>query len=243
MIKKIVLGVALAGLVGVLVFGAVGRTDARLDTGTEEGRGAQGYGQPGDDGLNQDQQGGPRYGRADGRAQEGPYDPGSGLVYGQEGAGLPVDCDGDCDCDGPDHDQQGGRRSDTARAGLGQGQGGSQGGGAGGGTAEGGKIGDTGQAQVGEWVTLEGVVTSLDADAMVVVSAANGEIVEVGNRAWWFAQEQGFAANVGDDVILLGFYEGDKLEVGGIIDSSSGQTVSLRDESGRPLWAGRGNRG
>ena len=69
MIKKIVLGVALAGLIGVLVFGAVGRTDARLDTGTEEGHSAQGYGQPGDDGLNPDQQVGPRYGQAEGSAQ------------------------------------------------------------------------------------------------------------------------------------------------------------------------------
>lgn len=243
MVKKIVLGVALAGLVGVLVFGAVNRTDAKIDTGTAKGRSAQGYDQPAGDGPN-DQQGGPRHGRADGRAQEGPYDPDSGPGYGQDGNQGPAQegCDDDCDCDGPDHDQQGGRRSDTARAGLGKGQGGSQGGGAGRGTAEEGKIGGTGQAQVDEWVTLEGVVTGLDADAMVV-SAANGEIMEVSNRAWWFAQEQGFAANVGDDVSLLGFYDGDKLEVGRITDSSSGQTVSLRDESGRPLWAGRGNRG
>jgi hypothetical protein len=243
MIKKIVLGVALAGLVGVLVFGAVGRTDARLDTGTAEGRSAQGYGQPGGDGPN-DQQGGPRHGQADGRAQEGPYDADSGPGYGQDGnQGPPQEgCDGDCDGDDPDHDQQGGRRSDTARAGLGQGQGGSRGGGAGRGTAEGGEMGGTGQAQVGEWVTLEGVVTGLDGDAMVV-SAANGEILEVSNRAWRFAQEQGFTANVGDDVILLVFYDGDKLEVGRITDSSSEHTVSLRDESGRPLWAGRGNHG
>ena len=132
MVKKVVLGVALAGLVGVLVFGAVSRTDAKLDTGTAEGRSAQGYGQPEGDGPN-DQQGGPRhgqaddspgsgpedaprYGQADGRAQGGPYGPGDGSGYGPEGRpgrgqregwNTAADCDGeDCDCggDGPGHD-------------------------------------------------------------------------------------------------------------------------------------------
>ncbi len=116
MVKKIVLGVALAGLVGVLVFGAVSRTDAKLDTGTAEGLSAQGYGQPEGDGPNQDQQGGPRHGQADGRAQGGPYGPGDGSGYGPEGRpgrgqregwNTAADCDGeDCDCGGhgPGHD-------------------------------------------------------------------------------------------------------------------------------------------
>ena len=49
-------------------------------------------------------------------------------------------------------------------------------------------------------------------------------------------------AQAGDSVSLTGFYEDGDFEVGQIDDQTTGQTVSLRDESGRPLWAGRGRR-
>ena len=83
---------------------------------------------------------------------------------------------------------------------------------------------------------------SVDANTLIV-QTDSGEQVTVENRAWWFAQEQGFSAQVGDQVTLVGFYEGDDLEVGRIDDTTSGQTVLVRDENGRPLWAGRGRRG
>jgi hypothetical protein len=100
----------------------------------------------------------------------------------------------------------------------------------------------TGQAEVDEWLTLQGTVVSTAADALVV-QATDGRQVIVENRPWWFAQEQGFAPQEGDQVSLTGFYEGENLEVGQIFDSSNGQTVQIRDESGRPLWAGRGRHG
>jgi len=74
------------------------------------------------------------------------------------------------------------------------------------------------------------------------VLTAAGEQVVVENRPWSFAQEMGFAAQPGDQVTLVGFYEDETLEVGQIADASNGQTVQLRDESGRPMWAGRGRR-
>jgi hypothetical protein len=97
----------------------------------------------------------------------------------------------------------------------------------------------TGQADVGEWLTLQGTVASVDSNALVV-QTRDGEQVTVENRAWWFAQDQGFSAQVGDEVRLTGFYEGDELEVGQIDDITTGQTVLVRDENGRPLWAGQG---
>jgi hypothetical protein len=100
----------------------------------------------------------------------------------------------------------------------------------------------TGQAQVDEWLTLQGTVTSVDADTLAV-QTDGGEQVTVDNRAWWFAQDQGFTAQAGDRVTLTGFYEDGDFEVGQIDDLTTGQTVSLRDNSGRPLWAGRGRRG
>ena len=100
----------------------------------------------------------------------------------------------------------------------------------------------TGQANVEEWLTLQGTVVSADANTLVV-QTVSGEQVTMENRAWWFAQEQGFSTQVGDQVTLVGFYENSDFEVGQIPDATNGQTVLVRDENGRPLWAGRGRRG
>jgi hypothetical protein len=100
----------------------------------------------------------------------------------------------------------------------------------------------TGQAEVDAWLTLHGTVVSLD-ESSLVVQAADGEQVVVENRPWWFAQEQGFSAQPGDEVTLVGFYEDGEFEVGRLDNLSAGLTVPIREESGRPLWAGGGRRG
>jgi len=171
MVKKLVLGALLVGLIAILVAGAVIRT---LD---KAGNGAEARGQ----------------GQGHGASGQGALETGAG-GYGGEG-----------NSDAP---------GDSAGA---------------------------GQAQVGEWLTLSGTVVSVDADALVV-QTAEGEVV-VENRPWWFAQELSFSAQVGDQVILTGFYEDGVFEAGQIDDTTTGQTVRLRDENGRPGWAGRGRRG
>ena len=58
-------------------------------------------------------------------------------------------------------------------------------------------------------------------------------------------------AQVGDQVTLRGFNEDEDLstgsdqhfEVGRIDNASNDQGVLIREENGRPLWAGRGRRG
>jgi hypothetical protein len=100
----------------------------------------------------------------------------------------------------------------------------------------------SGQVNVEEWLTTQGTVVTVDADTLVV-QTVSGEQVAMENRPWWFAQEQGFSAQVGDQVTLVGFYENGDFEVGQIDDATNGQTVLVRDENGRPLWAGRGQRG
>jgi hypothetical protein len=180
MTKKIVWGVVLFGLIGLLVAGALVRTVAK----TGDGTGTRGG-----------------YGRNSGnhRIVDSSPDAGAAELSGQEGTGT------------------------LARgAGFGDGTG-------------------TGQAQVDEWLTLEGTVVSVDAEALVVLTAS-GEQVALENRPWSFALEQGFVAQPGDQVTLVGFYENGTLEVGQLADASNGQTVQLRDESGRPMWAGRGRR-
>jgi len=96
-------------------------------------------------------------------------------------------------------------------------------------------------ASVDEWLTFQGTVSSVSEDALTV-STSEGELL-VENRPWLFAQEQGFAAAVGDELTLTGFYEDDAVEVGRIYNTTTGKSVDIRDENGRPLWAGRGRRG
>lgn len=99
----------------------------------------------------------------------------------------------------------------------------------------------TGEAEVETWLTLQGSVSRADPDALVVQLGGDEQVV-LENRPWSFAQELGFAAEAGDSVSLTGFYEEDSLEVGTITNLRTGQEVQLREESGRPLWAGRGRR-
>jgi hypothetical protein len=100
----------------------------------------------------------------------------------------------------------------------------------------------TGQAQVDTWLTLQGTVVSIDSNALVV-EAEGGEQVVVENRPWWFAQEQGFVAQTGDELVVVGFYEGDEFEVGRLDNLATGLSVPIRGENGRPLWAGGRGRG
>jgi hypothetical protein len=104
-----------------------------------------------------------------------------------------------------------------------------------------GEASGTGLAQVDEWLTLNGSVQVATVDEMIVQTDTGQEIL-VDGRAWRFAQELGFMAQAGDWVRLTGFYENGDFEVGQIQDLTTGQSANLRDESGRPLWAGRGRR-
>jgi hypothetical protein len=96
-------------------------------------------------------------------------------------------------------------------------------------------------AYANEWLTLSGTVLNVDANALSV-SLASGEQMVVDGRAWSYAQEQGFTAQPGDALTLTGFYDGDTFEVGRIENLTQQVSVTLRDDSGRPQWAGgRGN--
>lgn len=96
-----------------------------------------------------------------------------------------------------------------------------------------------GQAEVAEWLSLNGIVISVD-DSALVVELGDGQVISVKSRPWWFARESGFSAEIGDEISLVGFYEGETFEVGQINNLSSGIMVQIRQESGRPLWAGGG---
>jgi hypothetical protein len=214
MAKKIILGVLLAGLVGLLVWGGVNRTLARTE---ETPRGVQSESLYGGNGHGLSQQtneidaglGGQGFGASAGQSGEQAASPqnATGRGQGRQGGGT---------------------------GSAGQGQGGGTGGQSG--LAESG--GDP-QAEVAEWVTLQGTAESVSADA-ALIAASTGETIILDGRAWSFAKEAGFSMQAGEEVSLTGFYEEDEFEIGVVEDLTSGQSIQLREQSGRPAWAGNG---
>jgi hypothetical protein len=96
-----------------------------------------------------------------------------------------------------------------------------------------------GMVEVDEWITVEGQVTTVDAEKMVV-KTSDGKEIEISLQAWVYAQAEGFKVSVDDKVSLVGFYDRNNFEAGKITNSTSGKSVALRDDYGRPLWAGGG---
>jgi hypothetical protein len=89
-----------------------------------------------------------------------------------------------------------------------------------------------------ELLSLEGVIESIDENSLVIITQ-NGVVV-IENRAWSYAQDQGFTPGLEDQVTIEAFYdEYVSLEVASIQDLTNGQRLVLRDENGRPMWAGR----
>jgi len=97
-------------------------------------------------------------------------------------------------------------------------------------------------AQGVQWTTLQGNVIGVSQFAMSV-QTPTGEKVIIENRPWSFALEQGFTAKVGDQLKMNGFYQNGLFEIGQMQNLTNGSAVQVRDQSGRPGWAGRGNSG
>jgi hypothetical protein len=87
------------------------------------------------------------------------------------------------------------------------------------------------------WETVTGRV--IVADSEMVLETAEGEL-DVGLGQAWYRDEAGLILEVGDEVTVTGFYEDGEFKAGTIENLTRDQTVVLRDESGRPMWSGRG---
>ena len=98
------------------------------------------------------------------------------------------------------------------------------------------------QAQVDEWVTIEGTLMSFQGGNMTM-STAEGEILSFQTGRPSFFAEQNVTFQVGDEIVVVGFYENEQFMAGDITQVSTGLRVMLRDPNGRPLWAGPGNGG
>lgn len=88
------------------------------------------------------------------------------------------------------------------------------------------------------WETLTGTVAGLEGDELTIETTETNLIVHLGPE--WHWESEGIALEMGDEVNVSGFYESDTFEVGSIENLSTGESVTLRDEAGHPLWAGGG---
>ena len=93
-----------------------------------------------------------------------------------------------------------------------------------------------------EWQSVSGVVQSSAAD-MLLITLASGETMELGGRPWSYAQEIGFKAAIGNEISLYGFQEDGEFKAARLTNQSTGKTVTVRDDGGRPMWSGRGRTG
>jgi hypothetical protein len=216
-----------AAFVGILVAGAVIRTWDRT-TRTAEAHG---------NGRGQAQQvegvaAGPGQGQGQSQSQSQGQGQGRGRLAEANGDGH-EDCDGEHEAKGQGQGQSQGQGQGQGRD---QGQDQSQGQGQGQGN---GWANDADVDRVSEWLTVEGVVVSIE-ESVMTVQTTDGETVLVEGRPWQFVREQGFDAEVGDRVVLMGFHEDGEFKTGRIDDVTNGQSVELRDESGRPGWSGQG---
>ncbi len=86
-----------------------------------------------------------------------------------------------------------------------------------------------------EWKTLTGEVIIVDGE--ITIQTAEGQVlVGMGQSAY----REGFRLEVGDEITVLGFYEDGEFKAGTVENLATGETIVLRDETGRPMWSGQG---
>jgi len=86
-----------------------------------------------------------------------------------------------------------------------------------------------------EWETLTGKVIIVD-DEITIQTAEGQVLVGMGQSAY----REGFALEVGDEITVLGFHEDGEFKAGTVENLTTGETIVLRDEAGRPMWSGQG---
>lgn len=84
---------------------------------------------------------------------------------------------------------------------------------------------------------IEGVVLET---AELFIETHSGETVHVGLGPSHYRDGQGFVLSIGDNIQVLGYWEDDEFKAIQVTNLDSGERITLRDESGRPMWAGQG---
>jgi hypothetical protein len=84
---------------------------------------------------------------------------------------------------------------------------------------------------------IEGVVVETDE---LFIETADEETVQVGLGPSAYREAQGFVLQVGENVRVSGYWEDDEFKAVQLENLSTGQSIVLRDRTGRPMWAGQG---
>jgi len=89
------------------------------------------------------------------------------------------------------------------------------------------------------WVVLHGIVVAYteDGENALTIQTDAGETLEMGlgPSGYWLAH--GIAFSPGDEVNVRGFYN-EEFELASIENLTTGESVTLRDDDGIPLWRG-----
>jgi len=100
----------------------------------------------------------------------------------------------------------------------------------------------TPQANITQTVTIAGVVQSFDGVGLSLITDDGAPLwVQLGQSR--YVSAQGAVYTAGDHVTATGFYENGQFQASSVVNDTTGQTLTLRDASGRPLWAGGGGAG
>jgi len=100
------------------------------------------------------------------------------------------------------------------------------------------------EGQLSEESVLYSAVVVESSSEQLLLRTENGTEILIEGRAWRYAQESGFTASSNHAVKLTGFMDEDgKFEVSWISNLNTGVSVLIRDEGGRPNWAGGGGNG
>ena len=91
-----------------------------------------------------------------------------------------------------------------------------------------------------EWLVYEGAVVQVPQDGVdLVIEMSDGEELPVGTGPMYMAS-QGFTLQAGELVQVRGYWEDGEFKAAQVTCLADGQTITLRDEMGRPAWAGAG---
>ena len=81
------------------------------------------------------------------------------------------------------------------------------------------------------------VLLSPETGGDLVIMTDAGEEITVGTGPGYM-EEQGFVLQAGERVQVLGYWEDDELKAAQLTRLQDGQTITLRDQLGRPAWSG-----
>lgn len=100
--------------------------------------------------------------------------------------------------------------------------------------------GDVVRAESDGWVVYEGTLTELQPEP--VLQTGDGQSIQLGMGPGSYRESLELVLNVGDEVSVIGFYEGSEFKVKDLANRATGQRAVFRDDTGRPMWAGQGRR-